>query len=257
MREQAARPSASTCRPLRRWGVVAATASSSLLTMIGFVVTSVAIHPAMAGASTACASRQALSVSYTVATTKAPASPTANTVVTAVVIRNLNAGCDTLTANLLLEGNTAGNPATTAQVLSSATSKLNPCTGAKLSSPPTVKTGAITLDLCSTSKARARYVAVHDLTRITLTIGGTVIVTTATAGSTSTNSSSSAGSNNTGGSNIPVSTVTASTSSLAFTGAEITAMVASGISLVVGGLLFLRLSRRRRSPSAGSDPPQG
>ncbi|MGH9075169.1 MAG: hypothetical protein ACRDZQ_13785 [Acidimicrobiales bacterium] len=253
-------------RPRRRWwGLAAAMASMSLLATVGVVAISAAVTPTIAAAATSCTSSSGASISYHVVATPAPSRPTSLSMVSGVVVSGLSAGCDGETARLFLDGNTTGDPSAAGALLSTATSKLNPCSQAAVTPAPTVKTGSITLDLCATKSTKGSYVSVHDLTHLTLFVGGVQItvtpVTKATTG-TGTGAGSGSGSGSSGGSGgtkfVPVSTATVSQAGLAFTGADIAAMTGAGLLIILAGLALLLWSRRRSQPGAtagGGDLP--
>lgn len=245
-------PTRSRARPPVRWRALAASAAVlSLLASATTVVLSSAVAPTIAGAVPTCAATQPGKVTYKVVAAPAPR-PTALTAISSVTIYNLSSGCNGLAATLLLEGNTTGNPTTPATVLSTATSKVNACTTA--SPPVTVKTGSITFNLCSTSTATDRYVSVHDLTKLTLTIAGVVITVTPTTSASSSNGGSTAGSNS-GTGNTRIATAASTASGLAFTGADIAATTIGGLLVILLGLFLLLISRRRRSGAAGDATP--
>lgn len=170
--------------------------------------------------------------------------------ITSVVISDLT-GCDGKTAKLVLSGNSAGDPTTTHHPLATATSTVGPCTQDPVKPAPTVQNDAITFDLCPTG-GPAAYVSLHDVTYLTLSVGGTTVtISTITGSSSQTSSGGSSGS----GGNVPVSTKAASSSGLAFTGADIAAMTGGGLLLILLGLFLLLISRRRRSQAPGDTAP--
>lgn len=184
--------------------------------------------PTVAAAATACGSTPA-KVHYELAlTSNAP-------MISAIALSGLATGCNGATAKLTLRGNSTGSSATSSKtpVLSTADSTVTPCSGGKLTTPTKVKTGSITFRLCRTSTAASPgpYVSVHDLTNLTLTIGGasvspgSVVFTTGPTG-------------HNGGSG-------ATAGALAFTGADIAAMVAAGLILLALGMLLVLWERRR------------
>lgn len=202
-----------------------------------------------AAAATTCDPSQPAHVSYRVATAPA-ASPTETLVISAVVVSGLGSGCDGLPAELLLGGNSAGDPAEPAVLLSTATSTRDPCTQSKLSSPQTVDTGSIVLGLCATPGTKGSAVSVHDLTHLTLFIGGTQIeVTPVTAGG----SGSGSGAGPSGPRSVHSTTVAGG--GLAFTGVDIAATTIGGLLVVLLGLSLLLIGRQRRSQTTGDPAP--
>lgn len=213
-------------------------------------VASSVIAPRVAGAATSCGSSPAVA-SYTVVVTVA-AKPTGSDEVSAVVISNLATGCDHKTATLKLKGNAAGNPAAPTTIFRTATSAKDPCTTATLTPPTKVQTGSITFKFCSKPNMTASYISVHDLTHVALTIAGTAVTVTPTTSASSNNGGPTTGSANSGTHNVPVSTA-ASSSGLAFTGADIAAMTGGGLLIILLGLFLLLISRRRRRSQVTGD----
>lgn len=161
-----------------------------------------------------------------------------------MVLTGLSPGCDGGTVKLVLRGNTAGQPAATTAagkatpISSTATSTVTPCTGTKLATPVRVVTGSIQLKLCraSTPASPGPYVTVYDLTHLTLTVAGVAISPKGVVFTT--------------GSSAPHGTTTGA---LAFTGADIAAMVAAGLLLLALGALLLLWDRRRRHRAPGGE----
>lgn len=243
-------------RAPHRWRtVIVATASLALITAGDLVVMSTAVLPPIASAATSCGSPQPFHVHYDVATGSGSATSPNLTMITAVTISTLDAGCNGKTAKLALVGNVSGTPKTTAHVMSTATSKLGPCTQAILPSPPTVTAGSITFTLCKTG-GPATDVSVHDLTGITLAVAGTIVVVTPkTSPSSSNNGGTTTAGSNSGNQNVPLATAASTGSSLAFTGADIAAMTIGGLLVILLGLFLLLLSRRRRSQATDGSTP--
>lgn len=253
-------------RPPRRWwALVASAAALSLLASVGTVVVSAAVAPTVAGAAT-CAPTQPGKVAYTTIATPAPTRPTALIVISRVTISNLNSGCNGRTAKLVFEGNTTGDPSGPKTTLSTVTSTKK-CTGAALGSPNKIAKGSITFTLCPTPATRGRYVHVHDLTFLTFSIAGTTThittptsptntpgTTTPTPTTTSTtvitNPTKGTGGSG-GGTGVSTSSSSTTGGSLAFTGAEIAAMVTGGLIIILLGLFLLLLARRRRDEATG------
>lgn len=227
--------------PCRWRALVASAAALSLLASIGMVVVSAGI----AGAVATCATTQAGKVTYATVATPAPSRPTALTVISSVTLSNLNAGCNGQTAELVFEGNTTGDPSGSKATLSTVTSARNPCTGTPLATPVKIATGSITVALCPTPGTAGSYVHVHDLTFLTLSIAGVTVPVTTSTGS----------SNNSDNGTQRVATATAASTGLAFTGADIAAMVGGGLLVILLGLFLLLVSRQRRGRQATDGMP--
>lgn len=223
---------------------------------LAFTAIGVAVAPAPAAAATSCGSTPAslhFNFGFQSPTTH---QQTQAIRISSIVISGLATGCDGKTAKLVLSGNSAGDPAFSYHPLATATSTVDPCSQDKASNPPTVKTGTITLDLCVTPGGPAGYVSVHDLTHVTLTVGGTsVTVNSPTKVTGSAGGNGNGNGSNAGNHGVPVATATAASTGLAFTGADIAAMTAGGLLIILVGLFLILLGRRRKAQATGDGAP--
>ena len=220
------------------------------LALVSTTMAATLLPTSIAGAAATCNASPPAHISYHVAVTPWPSSPTETMVVSAVVVSGLGSGCDGLPASLLLSGNARRDPAAPATLFSTATSARDPCTQSKLSSPLTVKTGSIVLGLCARPGTKGSDVSIHDLTHLTLFVGGTQIGLTPVS---SPASGSGSGGGPTGPRSLRIGAAVGT--GLAFTGADIAAMTTGGLLIVLLGLFLLLISRRRRAQATGDTTP--